>query len=143
MSKRGNQSTVYKQVCLHTRAVLKYVLFTVFALFYILAPYYVPSLPPANQVWTSRSLSSDVNDSSSKSVVNPYHSSIAGSAAVNFIKEDSKDDESRLFWVDSYGFKFLESCIDLLYIPIKDLIQSRHPIPLFVLYHTWKSFLLS
>lgn len=143
MSKRGNQSTVYNQVCFHTDAVLKHVLFTVFAFFYILAPYYVPSVPPADQVLTNRSISVDHHDSSSKSVVNAFHSSIEGTAAVNFIKEDSKDDESRLFWVDSSGFKFLESCIDLLYVPIRDLIQSRHPVPLFVLYHTWKSFLLS
>lgn len=143
MSNRGNQSIIYKQVCLHAGSMLKYALFTAFALFYILAPYYVPAGSPDDQAWTTRSLSGNHTDSSSKSVLNPYHDSIAGTAAVNFIKEDSKDDEGRLFWVDSYGFKFLGSCIDLLYIPIKDLIQGRHPVPLFVLYHSWKSFLLS
>lgn len=143
MSNRGYQSTVFKQVCLHTGAVLRYVLLATFALFYILAPYYVPTESPDDQLWANSSLSGDHHDSSSKSIVSSYHSFIEGTAAVNFIKEDSKDDESRLFWVDSSGFKFLESCIDLLYVPIRDLIQSRHPIPLFVLYHTWKSFLLS
>lgn len=143
MSKRDYKSTIIKQFCLHTGAVLKYVLLAVFALFYILAPYYVPTESPGDQLWTANSLFGDHHDSASKSVVNSYHDSITGAAAVNFIKEDSKDDESRLFWVDSSGFKFLESCIDLLYVPIRNLIQSRHPIPLFVLYHTWKSFLLS
>lgn len=143
MSNRSGQSILYKQVCLHAGSMLKYALFTVFALFYILAPYYVPAVPANDQVWTSRSLSGNHTDSSSKSVLNSYHDSIAGTAAVNFIKEDSKDNESRLFWEDSYGYKFFESCIDLLYISIRDLIQSRHSIPLFVLYHSWKSFLLS
>ncbi len=143
MSNRSNNSTIYKQVCLHTGAVLKYVLFMVFALFYILAPYYVPVGPSGDQVWTNSSISNDHTDSSSKSVVNPYHSSISGATAVNFIKEDSKDDEGRLFWVDSYKFKFFESCIRLIYIPIEDLIEGRHPVPLFVLYHSWKSFPLS
>lgn len=143
MFNRSNQVTKYKQGHILLGVLLKYALLAAFALFYTLAPYYVPSGFSGDAPSASSSIPKDLSGSSSKADFSSYHFPVADSGTVNFIKEDSKDDENRLFWVYISGFKFLESCIDLLYVPIQDLIQSRHPVPLFVLYHSWKSFFLS
>lgn len=143
MFNRSNQLITNKQVHLLPGTLLKYALFAVFALFYILAPYYVPSGSYDDTTWTNSSISNNQTDSSSKTVFSSFHFPVAGSNTVSFIKEDRTDDEIRLCWVYFSGFKYLESCLRLLYEPIQDLIQSRHPVPLFVLYHSWKSFLLS
>lgn len=143
MFKGSNQVTKYKRGQILLGALLKYALLAAFALFYTLAPYYVPTGFSEDTRSANSSIPKDLSRSSSKTVFSSYHFPAADSGTVNFIKEDSKDDESRLFWVYFSGFKFLESCIDLLYVPIQDLIQSRHAVPLFVLYHSWKSFLLS
>jgi|GEM_PF-4209850 hypothetical protein len=143
MSKRDNQPTVYNQVCFHTVSVLKYVLITVFAFFYILAPYYVSSGFADNNTQTISRIPNAQSNSSSKSDLNFYHFPVTGANTANFIKEDSKDDETQLFWVYFSGDKFLESFLQLLYVSIQDSVQNRQQIPLFVLYHSWKSFLLS
>ena len=137
------QIILYKRIRTLLGKLLKYAFFCIFSLFYVLAPYYVPTYSVDDANWTYSSISKDQSHSTSKAAFNSYDFLLAGSNTVNFIKEDTKDDEFRLFWVHFSGFKFLESCIQLLYVSIQHLTHSRHPVPLFVLYHSWKSFLLS
>jgi len=63
------------------------------------------------------------------------------SAYKDWLNEDKEEDENKLYWICSFAPRFSKSFRSDSFLSVLNLTHKLAKVPLFILYHAWRTFL--
>jgi hypothetical protein len=137
MFTKSKNLKVYSQFHLSLGTKMKYGIITFLALFFFFAQ---TSLNKADYNRCLPIASVQHTDFSSNTFYTPSHLPFE-TAHKDWLNEDKEEDENKLYWTCSFDPGFSKSFRSDLFLTVLNFNHKQAKVPLFILYHTWRTFL--
>jgi len=140
MFTKGRYLKFYSQFGLSLGTKLNYGIIAFFALFYFFGQTTILANTTSKENRGKQQISILHSDISSTSVLSSSHLPFE-TAPKDWLNEDKEEDENKLYWTCSYEFRFCTSISSGVFLPVIKSIYNQSKVPLFILYHSWRTFL--